>query len=385
MSEYQYYEFQAVDRSLTASEMAELRSWSSRARITPTSFVNDYEWGEFKGDEDAWMDKYFDAFLYFANWGTNVLKLRLPTCLLDRDTLDPYCTGESFGFREGNGKTTITFVSDVEDIDEWPDEADALSTLIPLRTDLARGDLRALYIGWLLCVQARELDDEEVEPPVPPGLRELNGSLERLVDFLRIDADLLDVAAETSPPMQVQTLTEDAIQKWIASLAPDLRDDYLRRFIAGEDHALTLELQKLIRPEEAFAGPTRTVGELLGATEKRSADRRKAQAEQAMKEKARRERDSAEARSRYLATLAEMGPGVWKQIEDLVATRQPASYDRVVELLVDLREVAQAQDSSQDFCGRLDRLQNEQARKPSLIARIRRAGFAAPQRELAEN
>jgi hypothetical protein len=44
MSEYQYYEFQAIDRPLTAEEMSELRSYSTRARITPTSFVNDYAW-----------------------------------------------------------------------------------------------------------------------------------------------------------------------------------------------------------------------------------------------------------------------------------------------------------------------------------------------------
>jgi hypothetical protein len=79
MSEYQYYEFQAIDRALTEKEMDELRSYSTRARITPTSFVNDYSWGSFKGNEDTWMDKYFDAFLYLANWGTHVLKLRLPS------------------------------------------------------------------------------------------------------------------------------------------------------------------------------------------------------------------------------------------------------------------------------------------------------------------
>ena len=68
MSEYQYFEFQAIDRPLTVDEMSELRSYSTRARITPTSFVNEYSWGDFKGDEDAWMEKYFDAFLYLANW-----------------------------------------------------------------------------------------------------------------------------------------------------------------------------------------------------------------------------------------------------------------------------------------------------------------------------
>ena len=76
MSEYQYYEFQAIDRPLSKKEMAELRSYSTRARITPTSFVNDYSWGNFKGDADVWMDKYFDVFLYIANWGTRILKLR---------------------------------------------------------------------------------------------------------------------------------------------------------------------------------------------------------------------------------------------------------------------------------------------------------------------
>jgi hypothetical protein len=33
MSEYQYYEFQAIDRPLTKSEMADLRSYSTRALI----------------------------------------------------------------------------------------------------------------------------------------------------------------------------------------------------------------------------------------------------------------------------------------------------------------------------------------------------------------
>ena len=86
MSEYQYYEFQAIDRPLTEKEMGELRSYSTRARITATSFVNEYSWGNFKGDEDAWMEKYFDAFLYCANWGTHILKLRLPSRLLDLET-----------------------------------------------------------------------------------------------------------------------------------------------------------------------------------------------------------------------------------------------------------------------------------------------------------
>jgi hypothetical protein len=44
VTEYQYYEFLTVDRPLTTKEMAELRSLSTRARITPTTFVNEYSW-----------------------------------------------------------------------------------------------------------------------------------------------------------------------------------------------------------------------------------------------------------------------------------------------------------------------------------------------------
>lgn len=69
MSEYQYFEFQAIDRPLTQSQMQELRRYSTRATITPTRFVNEYHWGNFKGNPAAWMEKYFDAFFY---WRTGV-------------------------------------------------------------------------------------------------------------------------------------------------------------------------------------------------------------------------------------------------------------------------------------------------------------------------
>ena len=87
------------DRALTDREIAELRACSSRARITSTSFCNDYAWGSFKGSETAWMERYFDAFLYIANWGTHILQLRLPAQLLDPSMAEAYCCGESASVR----------------------------------------------------------------------------------------------------------------------------------------------------------------------------------------------------------------------------------------------------------------------------------------------
>src|SRR5580698_1012717 len=107
MSDDQYYEFQAIDRSLTAKEMAALRACSTRARITPTSFVNDYSWGDLKGDPDDWMERYFDAHLYRANWGTHILKLRLPGRLLDIKTARLYGSGEHATVRKANGNVIL--------------------------------------------------------------------------------------------------------------------------------------------------------------------------------------------------------------------------------------------------------------------------------------
>ena len=78
MSEYQYYEFVALDRPLTAAEMAELRSISTRAQITPTRFFNEYQWGDLKADPAELLARYFDVHVYFANWGSRRLMFRLP-------------------------------------------------------------------------------------------------------------------------------------------------------------------------------------------------------------------------------------------------------------------------------------------------------------------
>jgi len=82
MSEYQYYEFRTIDKPLTDKDRQALRSLSTRAQITSTSFINEYHWGDFKGDPLKLMGKYFDAFLYFANWGTHWFMLRIPKKLI---------------------------------------------------------------------------------------------------------------------------------------------------------------------------------------------------------------------------------------------------------------------------------------------------------------
>ena len=236
MSEYQYYEFQAIDRPLTPREMAELRRYSTRAEITSTSFTNEYNWGDFKGNPQEWMKKYFDAFLYFANWGSRTLCLKVPVSLLSAEAAEAYCTGESCSSTKHDASLIITFDQEGDGADDFYESPEwSLTSLLPLRNELCRGDLRALYLGWLLCAQLGEFDDDEIEPPVPPNLQQLSPTLDILADFLRLDPDLLAVAAKGSPNISYQQDDPDKMRSWIATLSDETKDEMLLRVMEGRD------------------------------------------------------------------------------------------------------------------------------------------------------
>jgi hypothetical protein len=380
VSEYQYYEFQAIDRPLTEREMRELRSCSSRATITATRFVNHYNFGSFKGDPSTWMEKYFDAFLYLANWGTHDLRIRLPRRVLDLDTARLYCRGEAAVAHSQSDFIILEFLSESDDRGGWDDEDESgwLSSLIPLRADLAAGDHRALYLAWLLCVQEGELADDAAEPPIPGGLGVLNAPLRAFADFLRIDDDLITVAAARSPRANELPSDKD-FEKWLAALSDEEKNGWLRRFASGREPHLGAELLLRFRGSRPIprcdGEAPRTVGELLAAAGQHAKERCRQEAERAAAERARRERDEAEARERHLESLARRGAKVWLEVEELIATKQPGKYDEAVKLLCDLRDLGLRRGRKDEVEARLLRLREEHARKPSFVERLKKAGL----------
>lgn len=132
MSEYQYYDFRAMDRALTKAEMAELRSISTRAVITSTSFTNHYEWGDLKANPLKLLEKYFDAFLYVANWGTRKFYLRLPQELVDYKQLKAMLPGKTAGVRKAGRHLIVGFENESEQ-DDWDDGTGWMGSLMSLR------------------------------------------------------------------------------------------------------------------------------------------------------------------------------------------------------------------------------------------------------------
>jgi len=378
MSEYQYYEFQALDRPLTQEQISKLRAYSSRAQITPSSFVNVYNWGDFKGNPRQWMEQYFDAFLYFANWGSRRFMLRLPAKLLDPKTASSYCAGQNLSCQQKDGHIILSFEAELEDYEWQEEERSWLASLVPIRSDLMRGDHRALYLGWLLAVQFREIRDDAPEPPVPPRLGELSASLDCLADFLGIDTDLVAAAAERSPDHQVSIPSKKEIGDWVRTLPSAEKDTIVARLIDGDDAHLSAEVRQRaireisgkIRPDKS---PVRTAGAIYARGEALAAERKQQEAERRAQEKARRERAEAEARKKRLEALAGRENDLWAAVNKLIATKQPRRYDQAVSLVQDLHDLAERQNKGRDFKSRMGVLQRENSGKSTLIERFRKA------------
>lgn len=197
MSEFQYYEFVAIDRPLSAAARKRLRAITSRATITSTRLVNTYEWGNFKADPRDLVARYFDAFLYYANWGTRRLMLRVPSTRFDPKIAQQYYAIRAGRTRGSSSVATVTTVgvhlvvdlwSENESGEDWEDvEPGLLAALVPIRNELMAGDYRALYLAWRLRVQAGEVSAGGWAPSVRYGTSQLTGSQQALAEFLRID------------------------------------------------------------------------------------------------------------------------------------------------------------------------------------------------------
>jgi hypothetical protein len=112
---------------------------------------------------------------------------------------------------------------------------------VSVRTDLAAGDLRPLYLAWLAAYGTWERDEDafdydegnDLEPPVPAGLGTLTASQRALADFLRLDTSLLTIAAQASLPLAETNDEPRKLAKWIKGLPAADKDTLLCRVAQG--------------------------------------------------------------------------------------------------------------------------------------------------------
>ena len=261
--------------------------------------------------------------------------------------------------------------------------ASPVTAIVGVRTELAAGDLRPLYLAWLASCSMWDLDpemfDDALEPPVPPGLGSLSSAQQALADFLRVDEDLLETAARNSTPFKAAGEDPEALTVWLQNLPEAEKNQRLLRVMYGEAARVGAELQRRYRDESAPGTPVttrRSVAALFEQTAQVRKERTRLWVTERAENEARRAQKQAELRAQRLDALAAEGDEAWSRVEALIATRKPAEYGTSVTLLTDLQAIAEREDRLERFKTRVYALRYTHARKVSLLERLDKAGIS---------
>jgi len=380
MSEYQYYEFLSIDRPLTTDEMAELRALSTRAAITPVSFTNEYNWGNFKGDRNKLMQRYFDAHVYVANWMTAIFMVRLPIEALTHETAKAVAVSYLLDIRPTESYWIITWcLEESENYDRFgmEDGRGWMARLAPVRDELLRGDLRSLYIGWLAAVTREMMDDDDQEPLSVSGLGELTAAQQALAEFLEVDPDLLAGAGIGSPAAQEAEVSRRETEKWIDSLPREEVKLILKQLLEGKGQ----QAERSIRNRFASwrrglqtgdtDAPRRTVGDLRQNAEKAHLIR----LEKQKRDRKQREIKRRKEREAYLKNLSSDFPKAWASVKEPVERGSGRGYDEACRILVDIAEAYALFATEKQFQKELKRFMAGHLRRKALIQRLVKAGI----------
>jgi hypothetical protein len=242
-----------------------------------------------------------------------------------------------------------------------------------MRTELMSGDLRCTYLAWLLAVQADEIGEEAKEPPLPPGLGALSAAQQAMVEFLRIDVDLLAAAARDSPAPEESS---DAVRNWVLRLPSTQKDTWLVRAVDDPGLALGGDLLRAFRATQKSGAAVgrRTVGGLRALAETQRAAREEAEASRARKARAAAE----SSRQRRLDKLGRDVGVAWATLERLVAA---SNYDEAARLAVDLRDLATRGGDPLDFAARFESMRKRQLRRRGFFDRWKRSATEDENRE----
>lgn len=380
MSEYQYYEFLAVDRSLKVDEMAELRTLSTRATITPVSFTNEYNWGDFKGDPRKLMERYFDVHVYVANWMTAIFMVRLPMEALTRETAKAAAVPYLLDIKPTKTHWIITWsLEESENYDRFgmEDGRGWMARLAPVRDELLRGDLRSLYIGWLAAVTGKMMDDDEMEPLCVSGLGNLTASQQALAEFIEVDPDLLAGAGMGSGSAPKAEIAPQEMDEWIDALPREEANSILKQLLEGKGQ----QAERSIRNRFASwrrglqagdtGSPRRTVGELRQNAEKA----RLIRMERQKRDRKQREVKRREKRKAYLKNLSSDFPKAWTSVKEPVGRGSGRGYDEACRILVDIAEAYDLFATKKKIQQELKKFMAGHLRRKALIQRLVKAGI----------
>lgn len=384
MSEYTYYEFQTITRTLTEDDYNALRNISSRAEITATKFSNFYTFGSLKAEPYHLLERYFEVYYHYADYGVREFYLKFPTRLLDIFRIKEYFLHPEKVILKSGENTILYFAVDFEWEDEspWGDDPNNkkswLDKLIPIYKEILEGDYRCLYLYWLYSIFNEDTGNYP-ESSICLGLTQLTNAQKEFCSFLQLDRDLLDVASENSEPIESTAVNEKGFQDWIFNLDEEEKNKALTEIVIKENLTYRFELIKKykesvshIRKDNKDFVPNRTSKKLLELSEERKVIRLKKEAEEKEKERIENELRSKKQRVEYLDRFASRKEETWVMIEELLLKRSLKAYKEAEAFVIDLRDLSLKENKKDEFLKRITDLSNRHAQKTTWIQIVKK-------------
>jgi hypothetical protein len=117
------------------------------------------------------------------------------------------------------------------------------------------------------------------------------------------------------------------------------------------------------------------VAKLLAARDTVEEERKRRQAEEAARQRKRKAEEAAAARTKRLDALAQREEETWREVETCIQSKKPKEYDRAVDLLRDLRDLAERAGRKEQAVARLQQLRQRHSSKSSFLRRLNDAGL----------
>ncbi|MEM7657498.1 MAG: hypothetical protein AAF399_15295 [Bacteroidota bacterium] len=376
MSFYQLYDFCTVDRPLTPEQRAEIDTYSSRSSPSSHRATFVYNYGDFQYEALEVLLEHFDMALELNGWGTRRLMIKLPLEAVEVATMKRYNLGSSVFIRQVYMGTRDAWAfldlhwAEEEQYD-WVEGEGVLDQLLPLRNQLLQGDYRVLFLAWLhMAAGNAEMSEEEaydeeeemeiIEPPIPPGLGQLDDALESFIDFWQIDRGLIQAAAQHSAPKE----PEPDFAGLISQLSSSEKDAFLKK-VLQDSGPISQQLRQHLR--QLIPGEPQSVSPVSYSLDELLADREHQW--QLIKE-AEREAEAQRHRA-HMAQVKLRQNDMWAEVNENAELKTARGYDTATELLVDLHAYAHFSSQMIPFQNNLNKVLHRFGRSEAFQRRLK--------------
>ena len=146
MSEYQYYEFCSINKPLSKIASDEMNALSSRAKVGSHNACYVYNYGDFRGDPQKLLLKYFDMFFYISNFGTIQLMFKYHCDDINLDQIQQFSRKHVVELNRFDQDVVLHINVNNEEGFGWTEGEGLLPELLPIYTEIQQGDYQALKL-----------------------------------------------------------------------------------------------------------------------------------------------------------------------------------------------------------------------------------------------